>query len=64
MGALGEVSEERGSRTDSCNKFLLRVGPSGAYFGGRNMGLDGNDAAKPGGVTRVFLEAGGRGVGA
>ena len=58
LGELGEVSEERGSRPNSCNKFLPSGGPSGAYFWGRNMGLDGNDAVKTGGGKRGFLEAG------
>ena len=64
LGALGEVAEEGGSRADSCRKVLPICGPGGEYFWGGKMGLDGNDAAKTGGVTRVFIEAGGGDVGA
>ena len=64
FGVLGEVAEERGSRPDNFSKFLPSGGPSGASFWGGNMGLDRNDAAKTGGGTRGFLEAGGRDVGA
>ena len=49
MGALEEVSEERGSRHDSCSKFLPSGGPGGASFWGGSMGLDCNNAAKTGG---------------
>ena len=64
LGALGEVSEEGGSRTDSCSKVLPIGGPGGDYFLVGKMGLGGNDAAKTGGGTRGFLEAGDRDVGA
>ena len=55
MGALGGVDEERGSRPDSCSKFLPSGGTSGDSFGGRNMGLDGNDAEKLEWVHMGFL---------
>ena len=64
MGVIGKVAKERGNRPDSCRKFLPRGGTSGDSFGGRNMGLDGNDAEKTGGSTCGFLEAGGGDVGA
>ena len=60
LGALGEVAEEVGSRPNSCRKVRPSSVPGGASFQGRNMGLDGNDAAKTGGVKRGFFEAGGR----
>ena len=63
LGLLGEVAEERGSRPDSCRKFLTSGGPIDASFWGGNMDLDGNDAAKTGRVTHDFLEAGVRYVG-
>ena len=64
MGALGEVSEERGNINYSCRKFLPSGGPSSASFGGGNMGLDGNNAEKSGGGTCGFLYIGYGDVGA
>ena len=45
---------------DSIRKVLLSIGPGGVPFWGINLGLDGNYAAKTGGVTRGFLAAGAR----
>ena len=64
LGALGEVSEEVGSRPDSCIKILPSGVPGCASFCGRNVVIDGNDAANTVGGTHEFLEAGGRDVGA
>ena len=63
FGALGGAAEEGGRRPDSCRKVLPSGSPVGASFWGGNMGIDGNDAAKTGGVTRGFLEAGGVDIG-
>ena len=63
LGELGEVAEDVGIRPDSCKKVLPSGASCGASFGGGNMGLDGNDAAKNGGGTRGFIDAGGGDVG-
>ena len=63
FGALGEFSEEGGSITDSCSKFLPISGPVSASFWGGNMALDVNDAAETGGGTHELLEKGGGDVG-
>ena len=62
MGALGEVAQEEGRRTNRCSKVLPLCGTGSASFWGGNTGLDGKDAAKTVGDTLGFLEAGDRNV--
>ena len=64
LGALWGVPGERGSRPNSCSKFLPSGGPRDASFWVGNMPLDGNDATKTVGGARGFLETGGGDVGA
>ena len=59
FGALGEVADEGGSRTNSLSKVLTSGGPGSAPRWGGNLGLDDNYGAKTGGGTRGCLAAGG-----